>query len=161
MALNGRGKGLIMYHYTECGLDNVWLKNGYQQWESKDGLACAVHDVDALHKVIANSVVSQDAPLTGKELRFLRIELDLSQKSLGQVLGRSEPQVANWEKGKTDVPVLVDASVRQLYNESRNSESRLSDLLKKLSVLDRRLHELQIALEETDEGWRYELRHCA
>jgi putative transcriptional regulator len=143
-----------MHHYTECGLDNVWLINGFETLETENGQAHSVHAMNDLHKAIALSLVTRDASLTGKELRFLRVELDLSQKGLGTMLGKSEQQVANWEKGVTPLPVLVDASVRQCYSETFHNKSRLSDLLKKLNALDKHIHELQIALEETSEGWK-------
>lgn len=151
-----------MYHYTECGLDNIHLKNGYELFKTEEGSAYSVHDLDALHKAIARGLVDQDAPLSGKEFRFFRVELDLSQKALGIILGKSEQQVANWEKGKTDVPILVDATIRQYYSETLNNESKLSDLLTKLSVLDKRLHELQFALEETGGNWAVsDVSECA
>jgi len=42
-----------MYHYTLCGLDNVWLENGYQVRETSYGQGISVHDVEGLHEVIA------------------------------------------------------------------------------------------------------------
>lgn len=31
-----------MYHYTQCGLDNVWLENGYKVKKTAYGQAVAV-----------------------------------------------------------------------------------------------------------------------
>jgi len=37
-----------MYHYTECGLDNVWLANGYRQ----RGDAVSIENSEGLHEAI-------------------------------------------------------------------------------------------------------------
>ena len=39
-----------MYHYKECGLQNVWLENGYFIQKTKHGKAVSFHDVEGLHQ---------------------------------------------------------------------------------------------------------------
>ena len=39
-----------MIHYTSCGLQNIWLKNGYEVIETAYGKATSIHDVEGLHK---------------------------------------------------------------------------------------------------------------
>jgi DNA-binding transcriptional regulator YiaG len=78
------------YHYTQCGLNNVYLQNGYDLLETPYGSGVAIHDVDGLHKAIAMALVDKHAPLTGGEFRFIRIELNLSQKALGEYLGKTD-----------------------------------------------------------------------
>lgn len=148
-----------MYHYLSCGLDNIYLLNGYEVHETEDGPTYGIHNFDALHRAIALGLVNKPAPLNGKEFRFLRVELDLSQKAIADLFGYTDQTVANWEKGKTEIQVLADATIRQYYRESIGEPSELGELLKKLSDLDRRVHELQFQLEETQNGWR--LRDCA
>jgi hypothetical protein len=41
-----------MYHYTECGLKNVWLTNGYQVCEFDGEKAVSITDAEQLHEVI-------------------------------------------------------------------------------------------------------------
>jgi transcriptional regulator with XRE-family HTH domain len=94
-----------------------------------------------LHAAIAEVIVNKSAPLTGKEFRFLRIELDFSQKAIGDLMDYSDQQIANWEKGKGDIPVLADAAMRNFYRESVGG-SMISGLLNKLKDLDRQIHEL-------------------
>lgn len=144
-----------MYQYTACGLDNIWLKNGYEISESPDGRGVSIHDLDSLHKLIADGVVNKPAPLNGKEFRFLRMEMDLSQKAVGDLMDKTDQMIARWEKGSNAVPVLADVAIRNLYMESIG-KTPIAGLLKELSNLDRQLHELKIELEETQQGWKYE-----
>ena len=46
------------YHYTECGLDYVWLRNGFKRHETPYGSGVAITEADQLHKVIARAVVT-------------------------------------------------------------------------------------------------------
>ena len=147
-----------MFHYTASGLDNIWLKNGYQLHTIGDGTGFSIRDLDNLHKAIAIGIVEKSAPMIGKEFRFLRIELDLSQKAIGDLMDKSDQMIAKWEKGDHEIPVLADAAMRNLYMESIGS-SPISGLLNKLKDLDREIHELKLELEETQDGWK--LQQCA
>ncbi|MCW7556502.1 hypothetical protein NX722_28470 [Endozoicomonas gorgoniicola] len=149
--------GLIMYHYTACGLDNIYLKNGYQKNSSPSGEGISIHDMDGLHMAIAKGLVNMEAPLQAKEFRFLRIELDLSQKALGNLLDKSDQIIAMWEKGTQAIPVLADKAIRDLYMESIG-EGAVAGILNKLAELDRQYHELVLNLVETGEGWDVEIQ---
>jgi hypothetical protein len=71
------------YHYTECGLDNIYLLNGYQMINTQRGQAISIKDVDGLHKVIGLFLVATKKNFTGEEMRFLtldgNISIDLNQ----------------------------------------------------------------------------------
>lgn len=145
-----------MYHYTACGLDNIYLKNGYQQKETPSGATTAIHDMDSLHKAIAKGVVAKEACLTPKEFRFLRGELDLSQKMLGVLFDKTDQMIAKWEKAETKIPLLADKAIRDLYME-RIGEGVIAHLLETLSQLDRKDCEMKLELEETENGWMSEV----
>ena len=66
------------YHYKECGLDSVWLADGYQMFDTDDGRAVSISDVDGLQKAIGAWVVARSRLLTGAEMRFLRTDLQMS-----------------------------------------------------------------------------------
>jgi len=80
-----------MYHYTECGLRNVWLENGYNSRKTGYGEAVSVEDVDGLHALLALRLADKKGSLTAAELRFLRTHLCLSQASLATVFPVSLP----------------------------------------------------------------------
>lgn len=74
-----------MYHYTESGLSNVYLKNGFTVEEVDGETYSSIDDIDGLHQAIAEIVVDSKKPLTNEEFKFLRIELNVSQKSVRPV----------------------------------------------------------------------------
>ncbi|HEV7367653.1 hypothetical protein [Arenibaculum sp.] len=109
-----------MYHYTQCGLDNIWLLNGYHEEDLGEyGATVVVERADELERVIALHLAKQERPLTGQEFRFLRVMLDLSQTSIGRRLGKDYQTVARWEADTHKaVPRFADASIRARYLES-------------------------------------------
>lgn len=140
------------YHYTSCGLDHVYLTNGFECHETLDGSGVSIHALDELHQTIAMGIVTQRIPITSKEFRFLRIELDLSQKTLGSLMGKTDQMVAKWEKGESKIPVLADKAIRDLYVESIG-ESHIAGLLAELKDLDNQVNEIEFQLSETESGW--------
>lgn len=102
------------YHYRECGLDNVWLLNGYELHDTPYGKGVSFVDVEGLDAAIAKALTEKPAPLTGRELRFLRIMLDMSQKSLGELFGKSAQTVALWEKSEALNPE-VEYLIRHVF----------------------------------------------
>ena len=93
-----------MYHYTGCGLRNIWLKNGYEHWNTPYGKGVAIADLEGLHRAIGLALVQHKPRLSGAEVRFLRSELDFSQSDLAKVLGVGETSVRGWEKHRTASP---------------------------------------------------------
>ena len=110
-----------LYHYTLSGLDDVCLLNGYQRHDTPYGPGMAIKDVPGLHRAIAEDIVSRRARLGGRDLRFLRKRMDLSQGGLAALLGVDAQTVARWEKGQTEVARPADRLVRILYREHRAS----------------------------------------
>jgi len=140
------------YHYTESGLDSVYLLNGYRFVASRRGRGVVIQDVDGLHMAIGSNLVTSKKRLSGSEFRFLRTELLLSQASLARLLQVRELTVARWEKGQTRIPLTADATIRVLYEEHVGGRNqKLSDLLESLAELDDVPD--RIMMEETNEGW--------
>ena len=106
-----------MYHYTESGLGNVWLVNGFKQHETAYGEGVAFDNIEGLHREIGRWLCAYRPRLTGPEFRFLRHELDLSQLALAGLLGNDAQSVALWEKGRVKVPAWADRLLRALYRE--------------------------------------------
>ena len=125
-----------MYHYTESGLRNIWLKNGYVVKETPYGKAVSIQDVEGLHRLIG-TIISQRPKLTGAELRFIRKELGLSQKALGAFVGTSEQNVSLWER-RGRVPQAADRVIKLAYLEtiSKSGNVKIKEIIDRLNELD-------------------------
>lgn len=140
-----------MYHYTESGLRNVWLTNGYT-FKSIDGeAAVAISGADELHETIGRTLAHKPY-LTGTELRFLRKELGLSQKRLADLIGSTEQTVSLWER-KGRMPRGYDRLIRILYLESLDGNVKVQEMIDRLVDLDKRAEE-KLVFEDTGSGWK-------
>lgn len=139
------------YHYTESGLTNVWLTNGYTVRNTRYGEGVSIHDVDGLHRAIAR-ILANKPHLTGAEVRFLRKEMGMSQRGLGGLLGVSDQAVALWER-KGRLPKTADRLLRLIYVEHDKGNAPIVSFIERLNDLDRKDQERIIA-EEAGEGWQ-------
>jgi putative transcriptional regulator len=140
-----------MYHYTECGLRNVWLVNGYQVHDTEYGRGVSIEDLEGLHRAIASLLINRKPALSGAEFRFLRKELGLPQMRLASILGNNEQSVALWEKHGR-IPKWADRMIRALYREKVEGNARLMDLIERLADLDRKENRAKW-LFESHNGW--------
>lgn len=125
-----------LYHYTESGLDNVFLVDGFEYRNSPSGRTLFIQNIDGLHNAIGRTLIESPYPLSGPEFRFLRTELLLSQRNLGKLLGVRELTVARWEKEETPITRSSDGLVRCLFAEHIGTKSSLSKLLERIADLE-------------------------
>jgi len=110
------------YHYTECGLDNVILE-GVIFVEDADGEETVyIPRVNQLHKTIAKGIINRPAGMSGKELRFLRTEMGMTQAELAELLHRDVQSIARWEKGEVEIDGNAETVVRLLAGEKLGIE---------------------------------------
>jgi putative transcriptional regulator len=140
-------------HYTECGLDDVYLVSGYEIDRTHYGEALSVKNVDQLHKAIGCYLASQKKTLSGKELRFLRKQMDLTQSELGKLLGLGSQQVARWEKGENDISGPADLLLRAYYIQHAGGKLNLQSLAQRLEETDAPMNDKSY-FEPTAQGWR-------
>lgn len=141
-----------MYHYTDGGLRNVWLKNGYVERSTPYGKTVAFHDLDGLVIAICQALTQKPGRLTGAEFRYIRNALLLSQKSLGQAVGYTEQAVAKWEKtGK--VPKAIDLMLRMIFARKNNGDKNVSSMLDMLNEIDR-ISNARIIVSESRSKWK-------
>ena len=126
-------------------------------------------------RAIGEHVSRHRKALSGKELRFLRQEMLMSQATLAHLLDVSEQTVHRWEAEKTSCPRAADALIRRLYLEHGNAaDETLRDALRRIAdredALDRK-QELTFALSSGPQGGvgtgrvvpplRFPSLHCA
>src|SRR3989338_8849948 len=139
------------YHYTESGLRNIWLANGYAVRQTKYGKGVSIHDVDGLHRAISQALASK-SHLTGAEVRFLRKEMGMSQRGLGELLGVTDQAVALWEK-KGRLPKTADRLLRLIYVEHEGGNVPIRATIQRINDIDQHGDE-QIIAEETKGRWK-------
>jgi len=135
-------------HYKDCGLDNIYLLNGFD-WETHDGEEyVSITDIDELHRAIGIHIVLARKAPSSKEIRFLRNEMDISQAELGKVFGVSDQSVARWEKGHTEIPGTAVFSLKLYYLISLVPEEQklgfINEFIKALGHL--------VDMDETEEA---------
>lgn len=140
-------------HYTECGLDDVYLVSGYEIEKTPYGEGLTIKNLDQLHKAIGCYLAQRKKTLSGKELRFLRKQMNLTQSELGSLTGLSSQQVARWEKGESEISGPADVLVRALFIQAAGGKLDLQKLAKRLDEIDAPINE-RISFEKTDEGWK-------
>jgi len=136
-----------MYHYTECGLKNVWLVNGYRQ----RGDAVSIEDSEGLHKAIGRMLANKPR-LTGAEFRYLRKELGLSQVRLSVLLKASEEAVSLWER-KGRVPYTAAQIVQAAYLEMVDGDIKFRELVERMAQMDNKQAERMLFREAQGIGW--------
>ena len=103
------------YKYRDCGLDNIYLLNGFDK-EIIDGEEfVSIENIDSLWKAIGIHIATQATHLAPAEVRFLRHYMDKTQAELAAVLKVSDQTVARWEKGKTDLPGAAELALRLMF----------------------------------------------
>jgi DNA-binding transcriptional regulator YiaG len=127
-------------------LDNVWLANGYTQKETRHGKAVAVHDVAGLHELIAQTLIDKRGRLTGKEFRFLRSQLGLSQEALGAMLDFSENAVSLWER-KDTVPAACDQWLRISVLCKLEGTTQLADAIARTQCAHKLIYQKYVVRE--------------
>lgn len=144
----------MSYHYVDSGLDNVYLENGYTVHQTPYGEGVSIHDTEGLHKMLGDVLVDLPRPLNGAELRFLRVQMDMTQKSLAAIMGEDEQAVRRWEKARTKpIRGSADRLVRALYSEYAGGDGKLRGIVERLAELDQ-VEVRAIHLREDHNHWQ-------
>ncbi len=138
------------YHYTECGLDNVYLINGFTL---NDG-ELFIQDIHGLHRAIAHSLLTLPRKLKGREVRFVRHYLDLSQKCLGEILGSDYQSILRWESNKNKITNSADKLLRVYLSEFLDEKSNAKQLLDHLAHLDNQRADDNLELQRKKNEWQ-------
>lgn len=139
--------------YTGCGLDDIWLVSGYEV-ETVDGEpTISIRNLDGLLVAIGRSLAKRKKLLSGKEIRFLRLQMDLSQSKLARLVGCDAQQIARYEKGQNKMHGAVDRLLRMLYREHLKDPIRVQEFLEAVDRLDGRMDDKQV-FAETSDGWK-------
>jgi DNA-binding transcriptional regulator YiaG len=102
------------YHYTESGLDNVWLEGiTVYSCPNCEVESADIPDLEGLHRLLAKDIILTPLPMRGAELRFLRKETKLKLKEFAEILEVDPKTINNLEK-VAHLNKQADVSVRIL-----------------------------------------------
>lgn len=148
-----------MYKFSDGGLRNVWLANGFTIKKTPYGDAVAIEDVPGLTRAICAALVNKPSKLTGAEFRYLRLHLDLSQKNLADLLGNTEQAVAIWEK-TSKLPLWGDRNIRLLWTAREDGNETIKRVMDRLKIIEQ-VAQSKIVLRETRTGWKSRIEPVA
>ena len=140
------------YHYLNSGLPNVWL-HGVVVHTTPYGRGTSIPAVEELHRAIGIAITESNRKMTGPEVRFLRTELDLSQRLLAGLLDVQENTLRRWELGETRIPGPAQRALAGYYLETVKEGGRLRDLMHTLAAADRKLADLDLRFERRGDTW--------
>ncbi len=104
-----------MFHYKDCGLSIVWLINGYAQEKMNKDIVYRIEDKPGLHRLIAKALINRRGSLTGQEMYFIRSEMKLLTRELGEKMGVGASVVSQWEQSAHPLPRGADIALRTIY----------------------------------------------
>lgn len=155
------------YHYKECGLDNIFLLNGYSVREHDGKEFVSVTNVDELWKAICMNLVAAQKAFSPSEVRFLRKRMGKTQLELANELRVDEQTVARWEKkggsvisGPADMylrVLMLSADIMQ--PEGKEILSRWKEAAKGIIEQDSPLSDA-VGFAPTENGWEPQPMHA-
>ncbi len=146
------------YHYTESGLDNVYITGVPIEADVAGEKTITIPAINQLHRVIALGIVSHEHGMNGTELRFIRSEMGLSQAQLAKVVHRDGQTIGRWERGEIEIDEAAETIIRLLAKESLSLEIGVSivEISKRVGST---LHnsKIEIKASKSPGGIEYEL----
>lgn len=126
--------------YTTCGLDGIFLSNGYRIDVVDGEEFIHVTDVEGLHIAIGKYVATCRKALSPDEVRFLRKTMDWTQEDLAKKLAKNVQSIARWEKGEFAIPGPAEKLLRVLFLANTMTLDEITEfkefLANKMSELD-------------------------
>lgn len=126
------------HHFTESGLDNVYL-SGIDIWTCK---TCGEKTVPIpratdLMRCIGEAIILKPGLLSGNEIRFLRKNLMIKIVELAKYIGVDRSVLSRWENGREPHSEQADRLIRVIYAEKNCvREAVMKDLLERFMQKD-------------------------
>lgn len=119
-------RDVATYHYTECGLDNVFIEDMNIVEDHNGDETVTIPAIGALHMVICEGIVRLHAKMTGQELRFLRSEMGMTQAKLADIIKVSSLTVSRWEREEHPIDDAAEMLIRIMAVESLGLDVKLN-----------------------------------
>jgi putative zinc finger/helix-turn-helix YgiT family protein len=116
-------KEVSRYHYTESGLDNVYLTAvQVRRCPKCKTLMPEIPNLLYVQLCIALYVIEKPGRLSGKEVRFLRKNLAMKSKEFADKLGYTAQTFSRIEQGKAVIGPQGDRLVRLWFLAQKSAE---------------------------------------
>lgn len=149
------------FHYTQCGLDYIYLCNGVDFKERDGETFYKIQDVDQLHDAIAHAIITSPSPLCGQELRFLRGLMGLSQESLARHVGRKRDAIAKPEMASHEpINKQLDRLVRFIYIGIKVIPEEMEKVTALMDDIAEEAYQREVDFSYED-GWAQTEKKCA
>ena len=113
------------YRYDITGLDHVMLV-GLELSEDEDGdPVVTIKNVNLLHRAIVHALATKPCAMSGKELRFARTELGLTQAGLSALIHVDVQKIGRWERGEYPLDTTAEIVIRMLMLQHVNDADTL------------------------------------
>lgn len=121
------------FHYTECGLDNVFIEGLETQMDDAGEEVLVIPNIFGLHQVLAYCVITRKHGLRPDELRFLRTEMGLTQAELAEIVKKDHQTIGRWERGENAIDQNAEAVIRVVAAErlSVNTEMPIEEVVRR------------------------------
>lgn len=143
-----------MHHYIESGLPNIYLKSGYHLSEEDGEQFVSFEKLDSLHYWIAHYICTKDSRMSAEQVKFVRIEMDMSQSKFGELTFNDRQTVARWEKGQVPITPLPDLMIKAILFESLAEEKSVFSFFNLLKDADIDPQEDKVIFEYENDTWR-------
>lgn len=100
------------YHYTECGLNSVYLKNILVFHCACGGVVPEIPKMAVLHRAIMFDVLKKSTLLSGEEIKFLRKMAGFNSVELAKFMGVHSVTVSRWENNTSNIGPSNDRVLR-------------------------------------------------
>lgn len=101
---------------------------------------------------IGRNLAERKKVLSTKELRFLRVHMNLTQSELGKLRGLTSQQVARWEKDEYDISGVAEFLLRAYFIQHAGGTLNLQELVRGLDENDASTQEKSF-FTNTARGW--------
>lgn len=151
------------YHYTESGLDNVFLK-GINVFTCKCGEEIlSIPAMPNLHNTIGKSLINKKEILSAKEIRYLRKNMGLTAQALSKMMGIDNATISRWEHNSQSISKSHDRFLRLIYSNLmdlpiESSKHLIEESFEKISTKTKKASRLIIPPKEWAEASSCELR---
>ncbi len=112
-----------IHHYTESGLDNVFLDGVEVCQCSCSEKIVSIPAIPELHSKIGLDMIRKEALLNDREIRFLRKNMGLTKKKLADYIGVDNDAVSQWENNTQPISKPYDRLIRLIYSNMKDIPS--------------------------------------